>query len=272
MPLWKLLCNRLQTYAVIFMIWYKNYTAYIYDIIWINVTFIIRLTVIIFFYKALYQVSGTTSIDGYTMEELIRSLIFVQAVVLSKPRISDEIWLDIKSGKIGVFLLNPISYIWFKFFEHMPRFFYNLCITMVIGLLMWFLFIWSIHTSVPWILGGTVLLLWWMMISFFGYMMVWLFWFYTEDTDPYRLLYSKLDLVFGWNILPVVFMPMIMQTIAFAMPFVYSGYTAGLLFVRFDMQRFWQYLWMQCLRIIILISICTLIYTHGKKKVTINGW
>gem|GEM_PF-5258119 len=42
-----------------------------------------------------------------------------------------------------------------------------------------------------------------MMISFFGYMMVGLLGSYTEDTDSFRLVYSKLDLLFGGNILPI---------------------------------------------------------------------
>ena len=103
---------------------------------------------IVFLYKAIYSVSGTASINGYSIEELIRSLIFVQAIVTSKPRISEEIGSDIKSGKIGVFLLNPISYIGFKFFEHMPRFLYNLSITLGIGFVVGFLFIGSINTSI----------------------------------------------------------------------------------------------------------------------------
>ena len=61
-----------------------------------------------------------------------------------------------------------------------------------------------------------------MVLAFFGYMMVGLFGFYTEDTDAFRILYSRLDLVFGGNILPVPFMPALLQTISFALPFVYS--------------------------------------------------
>ncbi len=268
----KQLLKNIHTYFVIFTTGYKNYTAYIHDILWINIIFVLRIIVIVFLYKAIYSVSGTTAINGYTIQELIRSLIFVQAVVTSKPSITQEIGSDIKSGKIGVFLLNPISYIGFKFFEHMPRFLYNLCITLCIGFVVGFLFIGSIDTSVWWVLGWFVLLLWWMMVAFFGYMMVWLLGFYSEDTDSYRLLYSKLDLVFGWNIVPVWFMPMFLQTIAFASPFAYGGYTAGLLFVNFNMHKFLQYFGMQRLWIVLLIGICDLIYAHGKKKVTINWW
>jgi ABC-type uncharacterized transport system permease subunit len=61
-----------------------------------------------------------------------------------------------------------------------------------------------------------------MIINFFGYFMIGLLGFYTEDADSFRLLYSKLDLFFGGNILPIPFMPMFLQTIAFASPFAYA--------------------------------------------------
>jgi ABC-type uncharacterized transport system permease subunit len=65
-----------------------------------------------------------------------------------------------------------------------------------------------------------------MLVSFFGYFMVGLLAFYTEDADSFRLLYAKMDLFFRGNILPIPFMPIFLQTIGFALPFVYAGYTA----------------------------------------------
>ena len=56
--------------------------------------------------------------------------------------------------------------------------------------------------------------------------MVGLLAFYTEDADSFKLLYAKLDMFFGGNILPIPFMPLFLQTIAFASPFAYEGYTA----------------------------------------------
>ncbi|MEI8007930.1 MAG: hypothetical protein WCI00_00315 [bacterium] len=62
------------------------------------------------------------------------ALIFVQAVVRAKYRITEDVNLDIKTGKIAIYLLNPISYISYKFFESFSKSLYNLAISMVIGL------------------------------------------------------------------------------------------------------------------------------------------
>lgn len=251
---------------------YKNYTIHIHDIVGINIIFVLRLTVIIFMYKSIFALAWTKFIGWYRIEELVRALIFVQTVVVSKVRISDEIDQDIKTGKIGVYLLNPVNYISLKFFEFFPKFLYNLIITGVIGLILWFFFLWWIPTTLGWVLWWIVLIFGSMLIAFFGYMMIGLLSFYTEDNSAFRLIYSKIDLFFGGNILPLAFMPVILQSIAFLLPFSQSGYTAGLLFSHFNITTFLQYLAIQVIWIAIYIWACFGIFHHAKKKLVINGW
>lgn len=263
----------LRQYAGVLSIAYKNYTVYIHDLLGINIIYVLRLLVIIFFYKAIYAINWSSlAIGGYTLEQVTRAFIFVQAIVVSKYRITDEVNIDIKTGKIAVYLLNPINYISYKFFESFSKSIYNLMISLPIGILIGFAFLWSIPVSFWGIGWWVVLLLGGLLISFFGYFMVGLLAFYTEDADSFRLLYSKLDLFFWGNILPIPFMPAFLQVLAFASPFVYSGYTAGLIFTNFEIHTFLYYLAMQILRIGILIGACCLIYYRAQKKLAINGW
>ena len=262
----------LKQYRGIISIAYKNYTVYIHDLVGINIIYILRLSIIIFMYKAIFAMAWTNMISGYTIQELVRALIFVQTVVISKARITDEIDQDIKTGKIWVYLLNPVHYIRLKFLEFFPKFLYNLCITWIVGLILGWCFLGSISTSLGWILWGIVLVFGGMLVCFFWYMMVGLLWFYTEDNNAFRLIYSKIDLFFGGNILPLAFMPALLQTIAFASPFAQSGYSAGLLFSNFSMPTFLHYLGIQIVWITILIWTCFLIFNHAKKRLVINGW
>lgn len=261
----------LRQYLGVLSVAYKNYTVYIHDLVGINVIYILRLLVIIFFYKAIYAVNPGASINGYTLEQVVWALIFVQSVVVTKNRITDEVNIDIKTGKIAIYLLNPINYISYKFFESFSKWIYNLLISLSIGLVVWYLVLWSIPFSVGGVLWWWLLLFGSTLVSFFGYFMVGLLAFYTEDADSFRLLYAKIDLFLGGNILPIPFMPMFLQTIAFALPFAYAGYAAWLIFTKFTMHTFLQYAGMQALWIVILIGACYAIYTHAQKKLTING-
>ncbi len=264
--------NKIKKHLAIFSIAYKNYSVYIYDILGINITYVLRLTVILFMYKSIYAMGWSWIINWYSITEISWALIFVQAIVVSKSRITDEINIDIKTWKIGVHLLNPIWYISYKFFECFPKSIWNLCISLSIWLWLWAAFLWWISTSREWIIWWVILLLWGLFINFFWYMVTWLLWFYTEDNDSFRLLYSKMDLFLWGNILPIPFMPTILQTIAFASPFAYAGYTAWLMFTNFSKINFFHYLTIQIIRIIIFIIVCNLIYNHAKKKLTINWW
>jgi ABC-type uncharacterized transport system permease subunit len=125
-----------RQYRGVLSIAFRNYTVYIHDIIGINMIYVLRLLVIIFFYKAIYAVSPEASINGYTLAQVTWALIFVQSIVVAKTRITDEVNLDIKTGKIGVYLLNPINYISYKFFESFSKSLYNLAISLTIGILL----------------------------------------------------------------------------------------------------------------------------------------
>ncbi|MEI6673302.1 MAG: hypothetical protein WCL02_08605 [bacterium] len=47
----------LRQYRGVLSIAYRNYTVYIHDLVGINIIYILRLLVIIFFYKAIYAVN-----------------------------------------------------------------------------------------------------------------------------------------------------------------------------------------------------------------------
>jgi ABC-type uncharacterized transport system permease subunit len=60
-----------------------------------------------------------------------------------------------------------------------------------------------------------------MLVVFFSYTLIGLFAFYVEDIEAFRFIYSKFDMILGGNIMPIPFLPHILQTIAYATPFAY---------------------------------------------------
>ncbi len=251
---------------------YKNHIVYLADIIGINIIFVLRIIVIVTLYKYLYQNFWVNNlINWYTLAQITFAVIVAQAVSVSKPKIVDEINFDVKSWKIGVYLLNPIWYIKYKFLEFFPIFLHNLIIWVIIWFILWYLLIWSFPVTFSWFLAWMFLLLWAMIAVFFGYMSIWLLAFFTEDVEAFRYIYSKLDMILGWNLLPLPFLPPILQTIAFLSPFAYFGYTSWLVFSGVEILTFIKYILIQLFWIIANISICLFIYNKAKYKLTING-
>ena len=110
-----------------------------------------------------------------------------------------------------------------------------------------------------------------MFVSFFGYMLIGLCSFFMEDSEALRWIYSKFDMVFGGNMLPLPFLPPLLQTFAFFSPFAASGYTAGLVFIGFDAQKFALYLGIQLVWIFIYIAACLGLYEFARKRLVVNG-
>lgn len=262
----------MQKILTILLTAYKNYIVYIPDIIGVNLILVLRLLVIITLYKYLYQTySQNDLIYGFTLTQVTYGVIIAQVVSTAKPKVVDEIQADVKSGKIGVYLLNPINYILFKFLEFFPTFIQNV----VFGLIFWF-WLWYLTTGVlPLTLvsffAGIVLLIGSMLVVFFSYTFIWLLSFYTEDVEAFRFIYSKFDMILGGNILPIPFLPGILQTIAYASPFAYFWYTSWLVFVSFEYMTFLKYFAIQMAWFLWTFLACMVLFTKASKKLTING-
>lgn len=266
-----MLTRKLSKYYAVFLVSLKNHTVYFNDIIWSNIIYIIRVLVIVLMLKAIYSTKASNNI-WYSLQELCWSLIFVQALVTSKPRISDEVSNEIKSGQIAKYLLNPISYVDFKFLEHFARFIYNLTISIFVWLILGFLMLWSIDTSINWFVAGMILVFLAIFINFFSYMLIWLSAFFISDAEWLRTIYWALERVFAWNILPIPMFPLLLQTLIFYSHFAYTWYTAWLIFVRFDSNTFIRYLYMEIIWSLFFYLACVFVYKKALKKLVINWW
>lgn len=261
----------LKKYLSILWISYKNLTVHKYDILGLNIVFVIRIVVIVSLYKAIYSVGWFWNKNSeYSLQELSWALIFVQALVISKPRITEEINNEVKWWKIVTYLLNPGSYIMYKFLEHFSKFFYNLVIAIFVWIIIWYLLLGSINISFYWFIWWISLLILAMLINFFWYMMIGLISLFIEDSNWFRTMYSAIDRLFAGNILPIPFFPLIFQRVIFLSPFAYTWYTAWLMFVRFDSVKFLNYFLMTIIWSVIYISICNFMYYKAKQKLVIN--
>ena len=250
---------------------YKNYTAYFWDIVWINIIFILRIIVIAILYGYLYNNFWVDwKISGFSIEQVTYAVIIAQVISTSKPKITDEIEYDVKSWKIASYLLNPLNYIYFKFLEFFPIFIHNVIISLTLWLIIWFFILWVFPINFWWMIWWFILLVWSMLTVFFWYMTVWLLSFYVETNEPFRFLYSKADMILWWNLIPIPFLPWILQTIAFLSPFAYFGYTTWLVFSNFEFYTFLKYFSIQITWLLINLTICVALYNHAKNKLTIN--
>lgn len=252
---------------------YKNTHAYLGDVLGGNIVYALRISVIILLYKAIYKIHGSGASVGTSFEAIAWAMVIAQSIVMARRGdLHGKVTQEIRSGTIGVKLLLPISYPTNVSISYLVILFVNLGYSLIIGLTVGYFLIGSFPSDPRCFLAMLILIISGSLVSFYGYFMVALIGFFVEDSVALRWIYSKFDMIFGGNILPVVFLPNWMQSVAFFTPFPYAGYTAGLIFWGvFDASLFLKSLVYSVVWSAILFGICYAIFAIASKRMVTNG-
>jgi ABC-2 type transport system permease protein len=95
--------------------------------------------------------------------------------------------------------------------------------------------------------------------------------FAVEEVTPFEWIYQKLVFILGGMLVPLDFYPPWLQTIARSLPFAYMMYGPARLFVRPDPILFVQILLGQLLWLAVIGSLLAFVFSHGMKRLAING-
>ncbi len=108
-------------------------------------------------------------------------------------------------------------------------------------------------------------------VAFMGYLFMASLGFFIEDAQAPGWIYSKFDMIFGGNILPVVFLPLWLQTIAFYTPWFHSGYSAALYMRQPNLTEFMFIFGIGIAWIVGFILLSLLSFRIAQSRITSNG-
>jgi ABC-2 type transport system permease protein len=95
--------------------------------------------------------------------------------------------------------------------------------------------------------------------------------FVVEETNSFELIYQKLVFILGGFLFPLDMFPTWLQKIAYALPFPYMMYAPARLFVKPEVDLFWQMLGGQAVWVIVFVLVLSLVYRRSEKLLTVNG-
>jgi ABC-2 type transport system permease protein len=181
-----------------------------------------------------YAATHETSIDGFTLHDLVWYLVITEVVALSTPRIAQTIDADVRSGDIAYALARPYSYPLY----HLAAFWGETLVRVPINALVGFgvaLVAVGLPPTSPSAVLAT-LLLGAGAITLKGTIeiLVGLSAFWVEDTQPAEWIYNKFVLTLGGLFLPLDLFPDWLANIARALPFASMAYAPARVFVGFD--------------------------------------
>jgi len=181
-----------------------------------------------------YAGVGVERLGGFTLQQMLWYLMMTEAMALSAPRVSVEVDEDVRTGRVAVQLLRPMSYALSLFGkamgERIVRFILNVLSGSVVALVL----AGPIPISVHGLAMFAVALPMAFAIDFLGYFIVGLFAFWLESTNGLALLYSRLTMLLGGMLMPLEVFPLPWQPILRLLPFATVLYGPARMFVAPD--------------------------------------
>ena len=222
-------------------------------------------------WTAVYASSSGERLGGLSLRQMIWYLMMTEAVILSAPRVSVEVDEDVRTGRIAVQLLRPMSYAFSLFGkamgERVVRFVLNILSGSVVALIL----VGPIAISLPGLALFALMLPLAFTIDFLGYFIVGTCAFWLESTTGLAILYSRLTMLLGGMLMPLEVFPTHWQPVLRWLPFATVVYGPARIFVAPDAGLAFSVAGVQAASLIVFASVAAAIQRIAIKRIQSNG-
>ena len=193
------------------------------------------LAVILYIFMRLWTVvyaeSKNGRIAGMTLPQMLWYLVITEAVFMSAPRIWAEVDQDVRTGRLAVQLIRPLSYTAGHLSRAMGERVVRFAINLIIGSIVALFLVGPIPMSVRGLAMFAVVLPVAFVLDFFGMFLVGLSAFWLESAAGIALIYSRSVMLFGGMFLPLEVYPDALQPVLRILPFASMVSAPGRMFV-----------------------------------------
>jgi ABC-2 type transport system permease protein len=260
----------MRKYLAIVQMQVINNIAYPGDFLGRSVSIAIFMFIFAGLWKTTFAIAGTDVINGLTLANMLWYLMMAETIELGRPRINRVISEQVKNGEVAYILSKPYNFLLYHFSFGLGDSLMRIGMNILVG------------AGVTWILAGPPpSLLGWLMalttmvgawvLHFCMMALIGLTAFVVEETNSFELIYQKAVFILGGMLLPLDMFPAWLQSIARTLPFPYMMYAPARLFVKPEIDLFWQMLAGQWIWVAILVVSLTMAYRSGEKVLTVNG-
>jgi len=232
----------------------------------------IVLFMVVFFglWRTTYAAQGAASIAGLTLRDTLWYLMLAETVVLSRPRLTQQIAAQVKDGSIAYVLNKPYSFLLYQAAVSLGDSALRLAFNAAAG------------GAVVWLLVGPPPALWGLPLVLVAVAMGWLIdfcvaallgltAFFAEEVAAFEWIYNKVLFLLGGLLIPLDFFPEWLQRVSRALPFAAAIYGPARLFVSPGLETFAGLLAAQAGWVAGLGLVLALAYRRGVAALAING-
>jgi ABC-2 type transport system permease protein len=233
------------------------------------------LVVLVFILSELWNTTfalrGARVLSGFSINDLIWYLVIAETIAMSVPNLTRRIDQEVRSGQLAYLLGRPCSYVLYNFAHYLGERLVRLCMNGIVGAVLALLVAGLPHFTWMGVLAWPLVLFLALCIDFIAYFSIGLLAFWTEETQSFNLVFSRLTLVLGGVLAPLEIFPQPLRSIAQALPFSAILYGPSRTLVHFEWDRFAWLLVQQTSMIAIGSLILLGMYGIALRRVNING-
>ncbi len=261
----------LWKYAAVLRVSVANNLAYMMEVFFRALLLIVLVFILSQLWKTTFALHKEKILSGFSINSMIWYLIAAEAIAMSLPALTKRIDQEVRSGQLAYLLGRPCSYILYNFAHYLGERLVRWCMNCLVGaglallVVGWPPFTWQ--GLLAWPLVSFLA----MSIDFVAYFCIGLLAFWSEETQAFSFVFSRLTLVLGGVLAPLEIFPQPLRSIAQALPFGAILYGPAFTLVHFELGRFYQLIVQQLLMIAIGSVILLALYRVALRRVNLNG-
>ncbi len=268
--LWERLRLSSMKYLAVLRVSANNNLAYLWGVVVRALFLIVLIYILGQLWQATFAQHGSL-LPGFTIKSMIWYLAATEAMALSMPALTQRIDQEVRSGELAYLLGRPCSYILYNY----ARFVGERCVRLLLNGIVAGLV--ALIIAGPPDFGWQGLLAWPLMIllassiEFVCYFAIGLLAFWTENTQSFSFIFSRLTLVLGGVMAPIDVFPQPLRSIAQLLPFSTILYGPARILVHFESGLFGMLILQQVITLAVAGLLLTAFYINATRRVSING-
>jgi ABC-2 type transport system permease protein len=235
-------------------------------------TFIAVILYVFFrLWAAVYSGAGTQRLAGLTLSEMLWYLMMTEAIWMSSVRVCMEVDEDVRTGRLAVQLMKPLSYPGALLAKVLGERVVRFGLNVAVGALAALVFAGPIRVTVSGLAMFAAVLPLAFALDALGYLMVGLLAFWFDSTAGAALIYSRVFMLAGGMMLPLELYPERLRSALHWLPFASMVYGPARMLVAPDRAMFGRILLTQGVALVGFVLAVAVMERAAIQRIQSNG-
>ncbi|HET8853141.1 MAG TPA: ABC-2 family transporter protein [Ktedonobacteraceae bacterium] len=263
--------RRVRKYIAVLQVSIASNLAYIAEVFFRALLLIVLVFILSQLWKTTFASRGVKTLSGFSIADMVWYLILAESIAMSLPALTRRIDQEVRSGQLAYLVGRPCNYVLYNFAQYLGERIVRFVMNLLVGIVLAFILVGMPHFTWMGMVAWPLVVFLALCIDFVAYMTIGLLAFWTENTDSFSLIFSRLTLVLGGVLAPLEIFPQPLRSIAQALPFSTILYGPSRTLVHFEFDRFVALLGQQMLVLAVGGLILFAMFQVAIRRVNING-